>query len=419
VTTLCGYGANTNPTGFSIGTCLGVCFSSGSDGYCDPVDNQGWVTLVYGCAGQTNGQSCDGDTNGGVLLDHVTDGRQVTISSYVNRSEFCTFQIDVGVEPWNGAHDFIVWQRDQCSSPPVNHPPVASCAAQDTCAPAGQCTADVSVDTGSFDPDGDSITVSQAPPGPYSLGTTDVTLTVSDGQLSATCNASVTINDCEPPTVSCQDTVAECTGNRSATVDPPPGTAADLCSSVSVTDPPPAIYPLGPPDTDVVYTATDAYGNSASTTCTVAVRDTLRPECTESEPITIEPPNHTYHRINLAQDCQVSCTDICEGPVSLDTGAIVYVTSDEPDNGLGDGDTESDIVIIDGQNVDVRAERSGNRNGRCYTIHFQIADGSGNVNRDAVCTVGVEHGNSSPVCDAVESCVCTTPGCSECPAAGL
>jgi hypothetical protein len=277
----------------------------------------------------------------------------------------------------------------------------------------------VSIDAGSFDPDGDSIMVSQVPPGPYSLGTTAVKLTVSDGDLSATCNASVTVDDCEPPSVSCQDMVAECTGNRSAVVDPPPGTATDLCSAVvSVTDPPPASYPLGPPDTEVEYTATDAYGNSAAATCAVAVRDTRRPECQESAPLTLEPPNHKYHRINLAQDCQVTCTDVCEGPVSLSAGAIVYVTSDEPDDGLGDGDTTDDIAIVDSQNVDLRAERSGNRNGRCYTIHFQIADSSGNVNQDAVCTVGVEHGNSSVVCDAVETCMCATPGCSECPVTG-
>jgi hypothetical protein len=57
------------------------------------------------------------------------------------------------------------------------------------------CTANASIDNGSFDPDsGDTITLTQTPPGPYPLGTTSVTLTVTDNHgASSQCTGTVTV----------------------------------------------------------------------------------------------------------------------------------------------------------------------------------------------------------------------------------
>jgi Putative Ig domain/Bacterial Ig domain len=63
---------------------------------------------------------------------------------------------------------------------------------------------------------------------------------------------------------------------------------------------------------------------------------------------------------------------------SDDKITITGVTQDEPTNGLGDGDTPVDAIIHHyadkDDTVDLRAERSGNRDGRVYRVSFNVAD---------------------------------------------
>ncbi len=70
------------------------------------------------------------------------------------------------------------------------------------------------------------------------------------------------------------------------------------------------------------------------------------------------------------------------------------ITSNEPDNGLGDGDTPNDIQSASAGAADVqfqvRSERSGKGDGRTYTIVYTGLDGSGNSSQ-AVVTVFVPH----------------------------
>ena len=61
------------------------------------------------------------------------------------------------------------------------------------------------------------------------------------------------------------------------------------------------------------------------------------------------------------------------------TVTLVSVTSNEPDNGLGDGDTANDIVIVDDTTLELRAERSGSGTGRIYTITYRATDDCGNT----------------------------------------
>ena len=77
-----------------------------------------------------------------------------------------------------------------------NSPPVAQCLDRIVPPDPGVCTAAVSVNNASFDPEGDPITLAQSPPGPYALGLTNVTLTVTDDQgASDACTATVTVQD--------------------------------------------------------------------------------------------------------------------------------------------------------------------------------------------------------------------------------
>jgi len=63
---------------------------------------------------------------------------------------------------------------------------------------------------------------------------------------------------------------------------------------------------------------------------------------------------------------------------SDDKITITGVSQDEPTNGLGDGDTPVDAMIHSysdkDDTVDLRAERSGNRDGRVYRVSFTVQD---------------------------------------------
>jgi Legume lectin domain/HYR domain len=87
-------------------------------------------------------------------------------------------------------HDILSWSF---SGPALNHPPVAQCA-NVIVSPGANCQANASINNGSFDPDGDPITLRQEPPGPYPLGTNRVTLIVTDDKgASNSCSALVIV----------------------------------------------------------------------------------------------------------------------------------------------------------------------------------------------------------------------------------
>ena len=79
-------------------------------------------------------------------------------------------------------------------------------------------------------------------------------------------------------------------------------------------------------------------------------------------------------------------------PVAAPAGRLVSITSNEPDDGLGDGDTAGDVQGADFGQDDrtfmLRAERSGGGNGRAYTITYVAEDASGNeTSKQATVTV--------------------------------
>lgn len=115
-------------------------------------------------------------------------------------------------------------------------------------------------------------------------------------------------------------------------------------------------------------------GDAAPVTCefTVTVVDTTAPEITGvvPNPATLWPPNHKMKTVKVAVKAEDACGEV--------TTRIIGVTSNEPVNGTGDGDTGPDWNIIDDQKVQLRAERSGGGNGRVYTITVEATDEAGN-----------------------------------------
>ena len=148
----------------------------------------------------------------------------------------------------------------------------------------------------------------------------------------------------------------------------------------------------------VVATVFDDNGEYASTMTLITVEDTVPPEIQSIKlsRTTLWPPNHRLVPVTL----RVHATDAC-GPIRA---RVVDVSSNEPMNGLGDGNTRpdyeiarphrgflrrsrgdvSDWQLISPLRVLLRAERSGNGNGRVYTITVEVRDGSDNSTSETV-----------------------------------
>jgi hypothetical protein len=100
-------------------------------------------------------------------------------------------------------------------------------------------------------------------------------------------------------------------------------------------------------------------------------------------PDSLWPANHKYNTVK-------AIVNVSDNLDPSPTFTLVSVVSNEPDNGTGDGDTANDIVIVDNLTFKLRAERSGNGNGRVYTITYQATDWAGNSTM-VTATVTVPH----------------------------
>lgn len=156
--------------------------------------------------------------------------------------------------------------------------------------------------------------------------------------------------------------------------------AEDECEGpVSVHHDEPAFFPAACPpgaETTVTFDAADGAGNESSAASSISVVDTTGPAvlCNVARP-TLWPPNHAMIDVGLT----FSAADLCaSGPLSY----AVSVSSDEDasmETGSGGRVHCPDAIVGGDLSVRLRAERSGDRDGRVYLITVSATDSCGNV----------------------------------------
>jgi len=226
----------------------------------------------------------------------------------------------------------------------VNRPPVARCAAK-TVSAGADCRGQVSIEAGSSDPDGDPLTILQNPPGPYPIGATTVTLTVSDPHgLSNSCSAIVTVVDRTPPTVVCPADLIRTNDldQCGALVEFPLPTASDLCSAVGNVTCVPAsgsFFPVGV--MSVHCAATDSAGNTGECKFILTVRDVQAPTIAcASDMVVTNAHNAWTSNVSYGPTATVNCpgdgTPTCSPPsgsaFGLGTNQVTCTVSDAAGN---------------------------------------------------------------------------------------
>jgi hypothetical protein len=139
---------------------------------------------------------------------------------------------------------------------------------------------------------------------------------------------------------------------------------------------------------------TDGFGGIATDTTVVHLLNANDPPLVSAAAPTCDllwPPTHKLVSIGI--------TGVSD-PNDNATITIDSVTQDEPTNGLGDGDTAIDAILNGDGTLFLRAERSGQGDGRVYHIHFTASDLEGNAS--GVVTVTVPHRKNSAAVDGGE-----------------
>ena len=212
-------------------------------------------------------------------------------------------------------------------------------------------------------------------PRAFPVGTTTVIATALNGAGYDSCSFKVTVTDAQAPVITCPANITrgndpgQCGAVVNYTV-----TATDNCTSnvvLTVTPASGSFFPVGV--TTVSARATDAAGNTATCSFTVTVNDVEPPAINNLfvTPPVLWPPNHKMKNVTV----NYTSTDNCPGPISCH----ITVTSDEPENGTGDGDQAPDWDVLNDHHIKLRAERAGNGDGRVYSIKVTCTDQYGNA----------------------------------------
>jgi hypothetical protein len=200
--------------------------------------------------------------------------------------------------------------------------------------------------------------------------------------------------DSDPPTIACPaPAIVECVSPAGVASSDSQlaaffagASARDICTSRPRIDhDAPAAFPLG--TTPVTFTATDDSRNTSSCQALVTVLDTTSPtiSVTLSQDL-LWPPDHRLVEVTA----HVTVADTCGHPAF----ELVSISSNEPDDGIGDGRTIDDIQDAEFGTSDtsfvLRAERSASGQGREYMVSYRVTDGNGNRST-ATAVVRVPH----------------------------
>jgi hypothetical protein len=184
---------------------------------------------------------------------------------------------------------------------------------------------------------------------------------------------------CPVPGIQCPESIyiASEPGECGATVYYQDVVAIPTCGGDGVTIkqieglPSGSFFPQGP--TINTFLLTNADGNTAKCSFKVFIYDFEPPVITLSanQIVSLWPANHQMVNVPL----NYSVTDNCDTDIHTE----IYVFSNEPDNGIGDGNTTPDWEIVDNHKVLLRAERSSiDSCDRQYAIYIFCNDDSWN-----------------------------------------
>ena len=219
-------------------------------------------------------------------------------------------------------------------------------------------------------------------------GTTTVTCTATDASGNqSTCSFDVVVEaDEAAPMIDCPaDTVLKC-AMPDGMVFNYDVVATDNCDEAPVVTSDPAsgsVFPVG--TTTVNVTATDAAGNESTCSFDVTVEAAeVTITSATAHPSMLWAPNHKMRDISFDVQSENEC--------GLDlTCTVLEVTSNEPINGLGDGNTSSDWLIGADGSLKLRAERSGTGTDRVYTIRLRCENPESGIGDETTVEVVVPH----------------------------
>lgn len=228
-----------------------------------------------------------------------------------------------------------------------------------------------------FDVSDADFTVVEDPP--------DVSITVEGGEVDENCEFTLTFeaevtDDCSVDAADVTVTIGQ-VGNI-ATIGTPTINKQQIDDQTVEIDGSVLISGLtdSPAQIGVEIDAVDGCGFEGDGFELVDVEDTTPPSIDVSlSPDFLWAPNHKMRDITAT----VEVDDNCDASPSI---VLWSVESSEPENDLGDGNTEPDIegadLVTEDYEFQLRAERQGGMDGRIYTVTYRTMDDSGNESQD-------------------------------------